>query len=129
MKNILAVGCVLIHEKKILLSKRRKPPNQDMWTIPGGKVHAGESLFVAAKREAQEELGIDCEALEVCHVFELEFLEQKLRYIIVDIHMRYNGDAIRLNSEASAFGWFCKSELNNCAIDNESKQLALKMLS
>jgi len=44
-----------------LLVQRRNPPNQNKWSIPGGKIELGEETLMAAKREIEEETQIrDC---------------------------------------------------------------------
>ena len=37
-------------------------------TLPGGHIHAGESMFVGAKREVREEVGIELDELSPCCV-------------------------------------------------------------
>lgn len=49
----------LVHENKILLIKRNKPPFQGLWGLPGGKVQFGEHVDEAATREIREETGIE----------------------------------------------------------------------
>lgn len=44
----------------------RRPANvrrPSMWEHPGGKLEAGETVHVAAKRECQEELGVEIDVL------------------------------------------------------------------
>jgi ADP-ribose pyrophosphatase YjhB (NUDIX family) len=41
-----------------VLVKRGKEPNKGMWSLPGGKIEAGEKSLAAAKRELQEETGL-----------------------------------------------------------------------
>ncbi len=63
----VAVGVFVINDEgKVFLTKRCKHATNERgtWEIPGGKVHFGETLQEAAKREAKEEYGIDIELLE-----------------------------------------------------------------
>jgi len=49
---------------QVLLVKRKYPPYQGLWAIPGGYVQADESLEDAAIRELREETGIGVGDLE-----------------------------------------------------------------
>src|SRR6266851_7091375 len=46
---------------RILLGQRNKDPQRGSWVIPGGKIHAFESIAEAAARELQEETGLTVE--------------------------------------------------------------------
>jgi 8-oxo-dGTP diphosphatase len=59
-RPVVAVGVLLLHEGKVLLVQRAKPPQVGRWTIPGGKVELGESLEAAVLRELEEETGLAC---------------------------------------------------------------------
>ena len=55
----------------VLLIKRRKPPYQDMWALPGGKLNEDDSsLMHAILRETQEETGIDLGDLFLLHTLQ-----------------------------------------------------------
>ncbi len=54
----VAVGC-LVRNNKILLIKRAKPPFENMWSIPAGKVEYGEYVDEAIERELREEASLD----------------------------------------------------------------------
>lgn len=55
----VAIG-ILIHDQKILISRRRKDDTfGGFWEFPGGKVEAGEDERTCLKREMMEELGIE----------------------------------------------------------------------
>jgi ADP-ribose pyrophosphatase YjhB (NUDIX family) len=43
------------HHNRVLLTRRE---DFDMWCLPGGGVEVGETLAQAARREAQEETGL-----------------------------------------------------------------------
>lgn len=51
----------------IVLIERRNPPLG--WALPGGFVDYGESVETAAKREAQEETGLEVTLVEQFHVY------------------------------------------------------------
>ncbi|MBN2246845.1 MAG: NUDIX domain-containing protein, partial [Candidatus Aminicenantes bacterium] len=54
----VGVGAVVIKDEKILLVKRKNPPQKGQWAIPGGKVEFGETMQKAAEREILEETGL-----------------------------------------------------------------------
>jgi 8-oxo-dGTP diphosphatase len=55
--------------QKVLLVKRKKPPFQGRWAIPGGFVEPDEPLESAARRELREETGVEPMHLEQLHTF------------------------------------------------------------
>lgn len=54
---------------KVLLVKRKKPPFEGCWAIPGGFVEPNEPLEAAARRELWEETGAEPARLEQLHTF------------------------------------------------------------
>lgn len=58
-RSLVIVLCVIVHEGDILLLRRNKPPYRGFWSLPGGKMHFGESVTAAALREGREETGLD----------------------------------------------------------------------
>ncbi|XGV95208.1 MAG: NUDIX domain-containing protein [Leptolyngbya sp. BL-A-14] len=53
--------------RPIILIERLNPPHG--WAIPGGFVDYGEAVETAAKREAEEEVGLQVELIEQFHVY------------------------------------------------------------
>ena len=62
-------GVMLLREGKVLLGKRHDDPEKadsdlhgaGTWTMPGGKLHFGETFEEGAMRETLEEIGIKIE--------------------------------------------------------------------
>jgi 8-oxo-dGTP diphosphatase len=52
------VGAVIVHEGRLLLVLRGRDPGRGLWSVPGGRVEAGESLEQACEREVLEETGL-----------------------------------------------------------------------
>jgi len=57
-KPIDCVGVICFRGDDVLLIKRGKPPRKGDWSIPGGRIEAGETEREAALRELLEETGI-----------------------------------------------------------------------
>lgn len=57
---IAAVGVVCLKGDDVLLVRRGKPPLEDAWSLPGGRIEWGERAVDAGLRELKEETG--CEA-------------------------------------------------------------------
>lgn len=56
-----AVGVVVLRGDSVLLIRRKNPPRQGEWSIPGGKQEAGETIRETAVREVREETGLEIE--------------------------------------------------------------------
>jgi 8-oxo-dGTP diphosphatase len=54
----IRVSALLRWNERVLLCRHEKPGKQ-YWLLPGGGVHAGESLVDALRRELAEEVGLD----------------------------------------------------------------------
>ncbi len=68
------VGSALLvrdEANKILLGQRNKDPQRGAWVIPGGKIHAFESIADAAARELEEETGLRVEVQNQFGVYEI----------------------------------------------------------
>ena len=75
-------GIVFNNQKQIVLIRRNQPPAKGLWSIPGGKLEAGESLVEACRREIKEETGLDTEAKNIVAVVERRI--EGFHYVIID---------------------------------------------
>ncbi len=62
----IVVGCVPVHEQKILLCRRAIEPRCGFWTVPAGFLELGETIAEGAARETLEEA---CAMVKVGHLF------------------------------------------------------------
>ena len=58
-----AASVALIHKGRVLLIQRARAPYRHLWTLPGGRREAGESVEDCAIREVREEVGLNAFAL------------------------------------------------------------------
>ncbi|KAK3010101.1 hypothetical protein RJ639_012441 [Escallonia herrerae] len=59
----MVVGCLVEHDNKILLCKRKIQPSYGLWTLPAGYLEIGESAAEGAMRETWEEAGAEVQVL------------------------------------------------------------------
>jgi colanic acid biosynthesis protein WcaH len=70
---IACVDLAIVSNGCVLLVQRKDPPAQGQWWIPGGRVYKGEMMKDAARRKAQEEVGIACHVGPMIHTAETIF--------------------------------------------------------
>jgi len=124
---ILAVGAVVIHQGRVLLVRRLRPPGQGQWAIPGGKVDLGETLAQAAEREILEETGLTIAAGEPIYTFELVDRDSeggvRYHYVIIDLAAEYVSGKLRAGDDAEEARWVAPEELETLGIHPRTREL------
>jgi 8-oxo-dGTP diphosphatase len=123
----VAVGAIVFKDHKVLLVRRGKPPAEDLWAIPGGRVELGETLPAAAEREIFEETGITIHALKPVYTFDVIERDAsgrtRFHYVIVDLIADYVRGDIRAGDDASAARWVSPDEMASLNVSSKTRQL------
>jgi len=61
--SFLAASVAIVRRDDLLLIQRNSAPSEGLWTLPGGRLEAGETPEKCAVREVREELGLAVYAL------------------------------------------------------------------
>lgn len=97
---MIGVGGLLFNrQNQVLLIKRNKPPSQGLWSVPGGKLEAGEGLTECCRREIREETGLDVNVLSLIAVVERRV--ENFHYVIVDFLVELRDECANTPSAAS----------------------------
>ncbi|MGD1055411.1 MAG: NUDIX hydrolase [Nitrososphaerales archaeon] len=109
-RPLVGAGAVVYEGPRVLLIKRKYPPNEGRWALPGGLVELGERVQDAVVREVKEETGLAVRLeglLDVATDIHLgEMSRPRYHYVLVDYLACRTGGRVRLNGESSEFGWF-----------------------
>ncbi len=126
----VAVGAVIIEKNKVLLVKRKNPPAQGEWAIPGGKVRWGETLREALKREMKEELNVEIRPEGLVKVVEImpENGNPNFHYVILDYRATIIGGKPQAGDDALQAAWFGKDELAQALLTPSTRRLLREIL-
>ncbi len=82
MRPEVCVGAIAVDEGRLLLVRRGRGPAAGAWSVPGGRLEAGETLAEAVLRELAEETGLEgvCDEL----VGWVERMGPDHHYVILD---------------------------------------------
>ncbi|MFL6239563.1 MAG: NUDIX hydrolase [Actinomycetes bacterium] len=94
--NRVACAGAVIHDDqgRLLLVLRAHEPSQGLWSLPGGRVEAGESPQAAVAREVREETGLEVTVgPALCRIDAGEYLGDDYATTVVGGELRAGDDA------------------------------------
>jgi 8-oxo-dGTP diphosphatase len=128
---VVGVGAIVRRDNEILLVLRGKPPNEDQWAIPGGRLHLGETLQQGAEREVMEETGVKIRAGEVIYSF--EHIERgddgqvNYHYVVLDLAAEFLSGNPHAGDDAREARWIPLDALADFPLNQTTLQ-ALRQL-
>lgn len=117
----VGVGAVVLHEGRVLLVRRGRAPALGLWSVPGGLVELGETTVDAARREVEEETGLDVRIAGLVGVLDrvTRDADGRVRYhwVLVD-YLAYpqSNDTITAGSDAAEVRWVTIDEVERLPI-------------
>ncbi|MEM0200044.1 MAG: NUDIX hydrolase [Saccharolobus sp.] len=110
-RPLVAVGCLIVSkDRSVLLVKRKNPPNEGLWAIPGGKVEYGETIINALKREMKEETNLDVSVSKLVAI--VEVIVKGYHYVILDFECKPLNDNLSPSSDALDVSYIPFDKLN-----------------
>jgi len=101
----LCVGAIVVEDDHLLLIRRGHGPAAGFWSVPGGRVEAGELLAEAVVRELAEETGLEGVCGPLCGW--VERIGDAYHYVILDFFVTVldAGAALRAGTDADEAAW------------------------
>ena len=114
---LLTVDAVIIYENKLVLIRRRNPPFQGLFALPGGFVEVGETVEAAIIREAKEETGLDIEIIKLLGVYSEPSRDPRGHTVTV-VFLALGSGILKPDSDALDLGLFKFNEIPGLAFDH-----------
>jgi 8-oxo-dGTP diphosphatase len=105
-------------DRCVLLVRRAHPPYAGLWSLPGGKIDAGETAKDAVRRELKEETGIEIEIEGVIDTVKIAPGEGDgtAAYRLTVFYGRPVGGSLKVGGDAEAAEWVHLDDVEELAI-------------
>lgn len=113
----LTVDAVTILNGKVVLVRRKNPPYQGMFALPGGFVEIGETTENAVLRELKEETGLSAEIVKLLGVYSDPDRDPRGYTVSVCYLVIGNGKPVA-DTDAKEIGIFDITEIPELAFDH-----------
>lgn len=96
---------------RLLVVQRGRAPARGRWSLPGGRVEAGEPAADAAAREVREETGLHVEVTSFLGFVEHIFDDHHI--VILDFLAVVTGGQLAAGDDADKVAWVTRRELED----------------
>jgi ADP-ribose pyrophosphatase YjhB (NUDIX family) len=108
----IAVSAAIFRDGKVLLTRRARSPAKGFYSLPGGRVEFGESLYQALAREVEEETGLEIKIVGLAGWREvLPAAPGSGHYLIMSFAARWTAREPVLNEELDDYRWIAPGAL------------------
>lgn len=114
----LTVDGIIEKDKEVLLIRRRDPPYQGEYALPGGFVDYGESVEDAVMREVKEETGLKTEINKLIGVYSSPDRDPRGHMITTAFSLEIKKGSLRSGSDAEEAEFFDLDSLPTLAFDH-----------
>lgn len=114
----LAVDAVIRIRNGVVLVRRRNPPFQGKWALPGGFVKYGERVEEALVREVKEETGLKVKVDRLLGVYSDPLRDPRGHIVSVCFLAKVVGGHMRAGSDAAEVRVFEKIPWEELAFDH-----------
>lgn len=125
-----AVGVVCLRGDDVLLVRRGKPPLEDSWSLPGGRIEWGERAADAALRELKEETGCEADMIGLIDVVDGLMAARGAadeppwgHYVLIDYAARWTGGEPIAGDDARDARFFAPAELEALGLWSETLRI------
>lgn len=119
----LTTDCVIFGYERsrlsVLLVERGVAPYKGSWAFPGGFLRMDETADECARRELQEETGLETAHVEQFHTFTKPGRDPRERVVTIAYFALVNKAAVHGGDDAADARWFALDELPPLAFDHE----------
>lgn len=129
-RPIASVAACVFKDDRILLIQRGTPPSKGQWSVPGGAIELGESFEDTAKRELDEECGVEIEVDDIFDVEDFIIRDEddniQYHYVVTYVTANYISGNIRPGPEEMDVCWATKEELMSLDMNSITRGYMLK---
>jgi 8-oxo-dGTP diphosphatase len=95
----------LFKDRKVLLVRRKSAPFAGLWSLPGGKIEAGETARDAVRRELKEETGLKTSIQGIVDTVRVSADAEGPPYRLTVFYGRPGGGELNPGGDADAAQW------------------------